>query len=133
MPAIPIAICRKGVARVTMVEPIAKKVAFLRTAIRELQLDAEVHAGRTDSLDSRETAFDAITSRALAALPQLLEWTFPFFRPHTQAIFHKGKDHEGEIEQSRLAWNFDVVLTKSATDDGGALLQITNLSRKTSP
>jgi len=133
LPALPLAIALKGgSARFTLVEPIGKKVAFLRQVIRELGLAADVHAGRTDSFDSRETlaAFDVITSRALAALPLLLELIHPFFGPETRAILHKGKDHAVEVEESRLAWDFDVVITRSATDEAGVLLEISNLRRK---
>ncbi|CAN7297426.1 16S rRNA (guanine(527)-N(7))-methyltransferase RsmG [Devosia sp. LjRoot16] len=136
LPALPLAIALKGgSARFTLVEPIGKKVAFLRQVIRELGLAAGVHAGRTDSFDSRETlgdraGFDVITSRALAALPLLLELIHPFFGPETRAILHKGKDHAVEVEESRLAWEFDVVIIKSATDQAGVLLEISNLRRK---
>lgn len=139
LPALPLAIALKGgPAHVTMVEPIGKKVAFLRQVIRELGLNADVHAGRTDSFDSRETSatgvradFDVITSRALAALPMLLELIHPFFGPETRAILHKGRDHTVELAESRLAWDFDVVITRSATDEAGVLLEISNLRRKT--
>lgn len=132
LPALPMAIALKGgPAQFTLVEPIGKKVAFLRQVIRELGLNATVHAGRTDSFDSRETSFDLITSRALAALPTLLELIHPFFGPETRAILHKGKDHAVELAESRLAWDFDVVITKSATDEAGVLLEISNLRRKT--
>lgn len=131
LPALPLAIALKGgAARFTLVEPIGKKVAFLRQAIRELGLNAQVHAGRTDSFDSRETSFDVITSRALAALPALLELIHPFFGPETRAILHKGKDHAVELAESRLAWEFDVVIINSATDEAGVLLEISNLRRK---
>jgi 16S rRNA (guanine527-N7)-methyltransferase len=133
MPAIPLAIALKGgPARFQLVEPIGKKVAFLRHAIRELGLAAAVHAGRSDSFDSRETSFDVITSRALAALPELLGLIHPFFGPETRAILHKGRDYARELEESRLAWQFDVVLTNSATETGAVLLQISNLRRKNS-
>lgn len=139
LPALPLAIALKGgAAHFTLVEPIGKKVAFLRQVIRELGLAAQVHAGRSDSFDSRETSpdgvradFDVITSRALAALPALLELIHPFFGPETRAILHKGRDHAVELAESRLAWDFDVVITRSATDEAGVLLEISNLRRKT--
>lgn len=133
MPAIPLAIALKGTgAEVTLVEPIGKKVAFLRTAIRQLALPARVHAGRVEEIDSRETSpIGLITSRALADLRTLFPLIHPFFGPETVAILHKGKDHAVELQESRLAWDFDVVLTNSTTDDRGVLLRITNLRPKT--
>lgn len=132
LPALPLAIALKGSgSQFTLVEPVGKKVAFLRTAIRELGLPAKVHAGRVEEIDSRETSFDVITSRALAELPGLFALIHRFFGPETVAILHKGKDHAVELAESRLAWDFDVILTNSATDDRGVLLRITNLHPKT--
>jgi 16S rRNA (guanine527-N7)-methyltransferase len=131
LPAIPLAIALKCTgAEFTLVEPITKKVAFLRTAIRELVLPAKVFAGRVEEIDSRETAVDLFTSRALADLRALFELIHPFFGPETVVILHKGKDHAVELAESRLAWDFDVVLTNSVTDDRGVLLRITNLRPK---
>lgn len=131
LPAIPLAISLKGTgALFTLVEPISKKVSFLRTAIRELGLPAKVLAGRVEELDSRETSVDLITSRALAELKVLFGLIHPFFGPQTVAILHKGKDHAVELAESRLAWDFDVVLTNSVTDERGVLLRITNLRPK---
>ena len=131
LPAIPLAIALKGTgAEFTLVEPITKKVSFLRTAIRELGLPAKVFAGRVEQLDSRETQVDLFTSRALAEVRILFELIHPFFGRETVAILHKGKDYAVELAESRLAWNFDVVLTNSVTDDRGVLLRITNLRPK---
>lgn len=131
LPAIPLAIALKGSgASFTLVEPITKKVSFLRTAIRELGLPAKVVAGRVEQIDSRETVVDLFTSRALAEVGGLFTLIHRFFGPDTVAILHKGKDYAVELAESRLAWDFDVVLTNSATDDRGVLLRITNLRPK---
>lgn len=132
LPALPLAIALKDTGRrCTLVEPVGKKAAFLRSAIRELALEAEVRNSRIEAIDSRETGpADLITSRALAALSQLCAWSAPFFGPSTHAVFHKGREHAAEIQQSGLAYKVDVVLTPSVTGDGGVLLEMTNLSRK---
>ena len=132
LPAIPLAIALKSTGRrVTMVEPVGKKAAFLRTAIRELKLDADVRNVRIEQIDSRETGpADLVTSRALASLTQLCSWMAPFFGPQTHAVLHKGREHPGELRETGLAWNVDVILTESVTGDGGVLLELTNLSAK---
>jgi len=133
LPAIPLAIALKGRGhQLQLVEPIAKKVAFLRQAARELQLPAAVHAGRSTDFDSRETLWDVVTSRALASLPELLRLIHPFFTPKTRAILHKGREHAAEIAESRLAWEFDVVIHPSVTDDAGVVLEISHLDRRSS-
>ena len=132
LPAIPLAICLKGGARsYRLVEPATKKVAFLRTAIRELRLDCTIDPRRSDTIDSRETGpVDVITSRALAGLPLLLALSSPFFGAETRGLFHKGREHPEEVRESRLAWNFDVVIHPSTTDAGGAVLEVSRLTRR---
>ncbi|HVZ74683.1 MAG TPA: 16S rRNA (guanine(527)-N(7))-methyltransferase RsmG [Polyangia bacterium] len=66
LPAIPLAILRPSL-RIRLVEPIAKKAAFLRTATRELSLRprVDVHVGRAEAMGA--TPFDAALSRATFA------------------------------------------------------------------
>ncbi len=131
LPAIPLAIALKGKRRFQLVEPVTKKVAFLRQAIRELDLPAEVFAGRSTEFDSRETKWDVITSRALAALPDLLGLIHPFFGSKPAQSCIKAGITRPKLQESRLAWDFDVLIHPSVTDDAGVLLEISNLRRKT--
>lgn len=128
-PALPMAIGAKGSGRkFVLVEPTARKVSFLRTVARELDLNVIVIGRRSDQTDSRETGVpDIITSRALAALPQLCAWMLPFFGPNTRALLHKGREHVEELAESGARWHHDVLLTKSDTDPGGVIVEITNL------
>ncbi|MGV3574472.1 MAG: 16S rRNA (guanine(527)-N(7))-methyltransferase RsmG [Devosia sp.] len=131
-PALPLAIASKGLDRhFVLVEPTARKVSFLRTVARELDLNVTVIGQRSDEIDSRETPEpDVITSRALAALPLLCDWMAPFFAAKTRAILHKGREHVEELNDSGAHWHYDVVVNKSDTDPGGVILTITNLIRK---
>ena len=131
-PALPLAIALKGGRqRFVLVEPTSRKVSFLRTVARELGLAVTVEGRRSDQLDSRETPVpDVITSRALAALPQLCSWMAPFWGRQTRAILHKGREHVEEVAEAATLWNFDVLVTKSDTDAKGVLLTLTNLSAK---
>jgi 16S rRNA (guanine527-N7)-methyltransferase len=63
LPALPLAVLRPSL-RLRLIEPIAKKAAFLRTATRELGLGAQVtvHVGRVEPLAPGD--FDAAFSRA---------------------------------------------------------------------
>ena len=131
-PALPLAIANKGSSRkFVLVEPTSRKVSFLRTVARELDLNVVVHGRRCDDLDSRETGVpDVITSRALAALPQLCDWMAPFFGPKTRAILHKGRDHVEELAESGAHWHHDVLIKPSDTDPGGVILTVSNLRGK---
>ena len=66
LPGIPIAICRPEIA-VTLAESQGKKAAFLREAVRGLELNAAVFAGRAESLP---TQFDCVTLRAVDRMEQ---------------------------------------------------------------
>src|SRR6185369_12464 len=61
LPGIPIALCRPEIA-VTLAESQGKKAAFLREAVRGLELNPAVFAGRAESLP---TQFDCVTLRAV--------------------------------------------------------------------
>jgi 16S rRNA (guanine527-N7)-methyltransferase len=69
LPALPLALLRPAMT-LRLVEPIAKKAAFLRTATRELGLRERVtvHVGRAEALGPAD--FDAALSRATFA-PEL--------------------------------------------------------------
>lgn len=69
LPAIPLAILRPAL-RIRLVEPLAKKVAFLRTAVRELGLVAGV------SVEARRIEDLALTADGLADVA-LSRATFP--------------------------------------------------------
>jgi 16S rRNA (guanine527-N7)-methyltransferase len=68
LPGIPIAVVREEV-RVTLAESQGKKAAFLREAVRTLDLNASIHAGRVADLDVA-TLFDAITLRAVEKMEE---------------------------------------------------------------
>lgn len=68
LPGIPIAIVREEV-RVTLAESQSKKAAFLREAVRTLDLTATVHPGRVEQMPAAES-FDAVTLRAVERMPE---------------------------------------------------------------
>lgn len=131
-PALPMAIGLKGSdAHFTLVEPTSRKVSFLRTVARDLGLNVSVIDRRSEQIDPRETsAFDVITSRALANLPALCAMAAPFFGPQTRALFHKGREHVEELAESAALWHHDVVIHKSDTDPNGVLIELYKLSLK---
>ncbi|MBO0708210.1 MAG: 16S rRNA (guanine(527)-N(7))-methyltransferase RsmG [Candidatus Dormibacteraeota bacterium] len=82
MPGIPLAISRPDL-RVTLLEADHRKAAFCTHAAGVLRLDLAILAERAEDAAHgpfRET-FDAVTARALAPFPELLELCLPFVRP----------------------------------------------------
>jgi 16S rRNA (guanine527-N7)-methyltransferase len=129
-PAIPLAIASRGLERrFTLVEPIAKKASFLRTVARELSLPVTVEAVRAEQIDSRET-FDLVTSRALAALPELLALSARFLSLDGHMLLQKGRTYREEVKRAAAHFDFDVIVHQSTTDPESALLEISNLSAK---
>ncbi len=131
-PALPLAIALKNApVRFLLVEPNGRKVSFLRTVARELDLAVTVESRRSNEIDSRETGpVDVVSARALASLNELCVMAKPLFAPQTRAIFHKGREHLEELAESRLVWDHDVLIIPSDTDPNGVLLELSNLSLK---
>jgi 16S rRNA (guanine527-N7)-methyltransferase len=131
LPAIPMAIASRGMERrFTLLEPIGKKVSFLRTVARELDLPLTVQGVRAEQFDSRET-FDLITSRALAALPQLLSYSTRFLAADGHMLLHKGRNYRDELAAATALFDFDVLVHPGESDAEGVILEITNLRAKT--
>jgi 16S rRNA (guanine527-N7)-methyltransferase len=129
-PAIPLAIATRGTGRrFILLEPAAKKAAFLKTVARELDLPVAVHALRAQAFDSRETV-DTITSRALAELANLLLMGGRFLAPEGHFLLHKGQNYGQELDAASRLHDFDVLVHPSRTDAKGVILEISNLRAK---
>jgi len=129
-PAIPLAIAsRETQRRFTLVEPVGKKAAFLRAVARELDLPVTVHTMRVESLDSRET-FDAITARAVAALPDLFHMFSRYLAPNGHMLLPKGRNYRRELDAAAQLYDFDVVVHPSRTDPEAAILEVGKLRAK---
>lgn len=99
LPGIALAIARPDV-RVTLVEPLLRRTSFLDEVVRELGLDTcEVLRDRAERLHGRVT-FDIVTSRAVAPLPKLLDWSIPLAAPRGAVIAMKGWRAPEEIAEA---------------------------------
>jgi 16S rRNA (guanine527-N7)-methyltransferase len=108
LPGIPLAIARPGL-RVTLVEANGKKARFLREAVRTLGLaNAEVAESRIEALD-RTGAFDAITARALATLPQILAFGGHLLAPGGRLLAMKGARPDEEIAALPRGWRLQTL------------------------
>ena len=116
---------------VHMIESNNKKVAFLRTALRETGARGEVHAIRIEDAAAEIPACDAISARALADLDKLIEYAAPWMvdTGNSRAFFHKGRDYQRETEKARGRWVFDLLEHNSAVERDSVILEISNLQR----
>jgi 16S rRNA (guanine527-N7)-methyltransferase len=88
-PGLPLAIALPE-TRVALVESVGRKCAFLETAARELELsNVTVVNGRVEAWTDGVGAHDAVTARAVASLPVLLEYAAPLLRPERALVAWK--------------------------------------------
>jgi 16S rRNA (guanine527-N7)-methyltransferase len=96
LPGLVLAIARPRL-EVTLVEPLLRRTVFLQEVVDDLGLaNVEVVRGRADALHGVRT-FDAVTSRAVAPLERLLEWSMPLVAPHGALVAMKGSSVHDEI------------------------------------
>ncbi|HWE90593.1 MAG TPA: 16S rRNA (guanine(527)-N(7))-methyltransferase RsmG [Pseudonocardiaceae bacterium] len=104
LPGVPLSIARPDV-RVTMVEPMERRVAWLSEVIDALDLDAEVIRGRAEEPNIRRslTGADVGTARAVAPLAKLAHWCLPLLRPDGLLLALKGASAEEELARDANA------------------------------
>lgn len=111
-----------------LVESNTKKAAFLGEVIRKTGAPAEVRHGRIEAAAS-ELQADAVTARALAPLPRLIELALPLLSQGAQGLFLKGQDVEAELTESAKYWKMDYQIHPSTTDPHGVVLVLKEISR----
>ena len=92
-PAIPLAIMGGKRVRLTMVEVKTRKSAFLREAVRQLELSADVENSRFEELLARpdlHERFDVMSIRAVRIDPKLLMTLQAFLKTHASLLLFRG-------------------------------------------
>ena len=108
LPGIPLAIATPGL-QVTLVESNGKKARFLREAVRQLGLgNVQVAESRIEAFRP-DTHFDAITARALATLPLILELGGHLPGPGGRLLAMKGVVPDEEIATLPAGWRLAAV------------------------
>jgi 16S rRNA (guanine527-N7)-methyltransferase len=99
LPGLVLAIARPDL-RITLVEPLLRRTTFLDEVVEELGLDrVEVVRGRAEALHGRRR-FAVVTSRAVAPLHRLLEWSMPLVEPTGALVAMKGSSVDEEVSQA---------------------------------
>lgn len=130
-PGLVLAELLRGKVRVTLVESIAKKCAFLEAVRDRLALDVVVQRRRIE--DGPASRFDVITARACAPLDRLLGYAQHFAAPGSVCLFPKGQNVGGELTQARKSWKMQVLQHPSLSDPSGTILEIRELSHVREP
>jgi 16S rRNA (guanine527-N7)-methyltransferase len=86
-----------------LVEPLARRTAWLEEAVRELGLvNVTVHTARAESLWGRIRA-PWVTARAVTKLVQLAQWTFPLLEGPGALLALKGSSAAAELAAAEPA------------------------------
>ena len=100
LPGLVLAIARPDL-QVTLVEPLLRRTTFLEEVVSALSLPrVEVVRCRVDALHGVRT-FDVVTSRAVAPLERLLQWSMPLVSPDGALVAMKGSNVAEEIDSAR--------------------------------
>jgi 16S rRNA (guanine527-N7)-methyltransferase len=97
LPGLVLAVARPDV-EVELVEPLLRRTTFLSETVAALGLEnVTVTRGRAEELHGARR-FDVVTSRAVAPLTRLLEWSMPLVAPDGVLLAMKGSSAADEIE-----------------------------------
>ena len=105
LPGIVLAVARPDLS-ITLVEPLARRTAFLSEAVTALGLDATVTVvrGRAEDLaGGPPVAADVVTARAVAPLDRLAGWCLPLAALGGRLLALKGASAADEVAEHRAA------------------------------
>lgn len=103
LPGMILAICYPD-KRISMIDTVNKKTAFLNQAKAELGLkNVTVHTGRVEALQVVDK-FDVITSRAFSEICNFVNWSGHLLAEGGQFLAMKGVNPNEEIERMPAGW-----------------------------
>ena len=119
---------------IDLIESNARKCAFLRHIARITGAPVRVHVARIEDVTGRFTReVDVVTARALAPLPQLLDWCKELLRTGTIGLFPKGQHLDAELTDSARYWRIDASTVPSVTEASARILVVRSAEQRTEP
>jgi 16S rRNA (guanine527-N7)-methyltransferase len=116
---------------IDLVESNARKCAFLRHVARLTGAPVTVHAARIeDVVDGFVGKVDAVTARALAPLPLLLDWCKELLRTGVTGVFPKGQHLDAELTTAAKYWKIQATTFPSLTDSAAAIVVISGAEKR---
>ena len=98
LPGIVIALARPDL-KVTLLEPLQRRIDFLEEVVAELGLDITIKRGRSEGFKG---SFDVVTARALAPLPKLATISWHLVAPGGSLLAMKGESAADELAAAKL-------------------------------
>jgi 16S rRNA (guanine527-N7)-methyltransferase len=98
LPGIVLAVVRPDL-HITLVEPLARRTAFLTEAVTELGLSSAVTVVRGRAEEVRLEPADVVTARAVAPLDRLARWCLPLAAVGGRVVAMKGSSAAAEVSE----------------------------------
>lgn len=126
-PGIVLAVLRPD-CEVCMVESRGRRIDWLQRTVETLDLaNAKICGMKVEAMETR--SFDAISARAFAPLPKLLELSARFSTDKTIWLLPKGRSARQELEELQ-GWNHAFHVEQSITDAEAGVIVGTLQGRK---
>jgi len=111
-----------------LVESIGKKTLYLKHVKEITGANVDVINERIEKI--KPEIADAITSRAMCSLNELLKYSRPFCSKKTKMIFLKGRNYKEELQIAQKEWKFKLEILPNQESSDGVILIITDLHHK---
>ncbi|GAB3562607.1 16S rRNA (guanine(527)-N(7))-methyltransferase RsmG [Spelaeicoccus albus] len=122
LPGLVMAIRRPDL-RMTLLEPLGRRVDWLHEVIAGLELDnVEVVRARSEEIAGTRR-FAVVTARAVARLAGLVPWTLPLAEPHGSVLAIKGAAAEAELAKAGQPLRSFGATSWSIETAGGSVLE----------
>lgn len=116
-----------GVEEMHLIEKSFRKSQFLHEAKVISPNKIFIHATKLEEITNNK--FDIITSRALAPLDKLLNFSINLLNDGGYLIFLKGKNLQNEISKANQHFKFDYELHPSLTSNQSNIIKINNIKK----
>ena len=122
LPGFPLVLARPDLT-VTLLEPMARRVAWLEMVAADLGVPVTVVRGRAEERETRRRCgeSDVVTARAVAPLGRLVAWTLPLVRSGGVLAAMKGASAADEVARDakavRLAGGGEVEVVECGVGD----------------
>jgi 16S rRNA (guanine527-N7)-methyltransferase len=127
LPGIPLALARSDLT-VTLLEPLARRVAFLTECVERLGLErVTVRRGRAEEGPILRDlgGADVVTARAVAPLDKLAGWCLPLLRPGGRLLAMKGSTAADELAASGPLTGAAAAVVTQAGDPPATVIVVT--------
>ena len=122
-PGIPLKIIRPKID-MSLMDSVGKKTDFIKAAADKTAIDVTVINGRAEQAAGMREAFDIVLSRAVAALPVLLELCVPLLKMGGSLAAFKGETYKAELADAKNALSalHCKVSSADASGDGAIII-----------